>query len=68
MEWGSIDDTDYINLGGVDFQSDVEWKKEIELIPNGENLLEVRFEHFFPSAKPHYKLINQFYSSQRSPS
>ena len=67
LEQDSADDADYFNLGGADFESDVEWGKYIELRPNDDNLVETYFEHFFLRTKGHAKLIDEFYSSRRSP-
>ena len=65
MEWGTIDRTDSIDLRGVDLDAEVEWRKDIELNPNDENLSEVYFEHFFPCAKGHAKLVDECNSSRR---
>ena len=67
MEWETIDDEDSIDLGGVYFGSNVECRKDIEINPNDENLSEACFEHFFPHAKGHAKLIDECHSSGTSP-
>ena len=45
----------------------MELKTCIESHTNDENLAEVHFEHFFPRAKGHAKLIYEFHSSRISP-
>ena len=67
LEWDKAHDTDSIDLGGLDFGSDVEWRKDIEINPNDENIFEACFEHFFPRAKGHAKFIDECHSSRRSP-
>ena len=62
---GKIDEADSISLGGVDFESYFEQKKDVESHPNENNLAESCFEHFFQHAKGHAKLIDEQYSSLR---
>ena len=62
-----IDDADYVNLGVMDFESDVDWKKDIELRPNVNDVSEVRFEHLFQRTTWHDKLIDEHYSYRRCP-
>ena len=51
LEWDRIDATNSVNFGGIDFDAQVEWRKDIELNANGENFSEVHFENFFPCTK-----------------
>ena len=67
LEWVTIDDEYSVNLGGIDFESDAEWKKDIELNPNDDNLAELHFEHLFLCVKGNTKLIDEFNYSRKSP-
>ena len=66
LEWDAMHDSDSIGLGGVDFGSDVELRKDIKINPNDENLSELCFNYFFPHVKVHAKFIGGCYSYRRS--
>ena len=57
----------HLLIGVVEFESDVEWKKDIELHPNDNNIVDACFEHFCPCVKGHSKLIYGHNSSRNSP-
>ena len=61
-----IDNADSIDLWGVEFDVEVEWRKDMESNPSNKNLSEAHFEHLFPHAKVHAKLIDENHSSRRS--
>ena len=61
------DDTEFVSLGGVCFESDIGWNKGIDLHPNDDNLAEVPFKNFFPRTKGHAKLIDEYHSSRNYP-
>ena len=67
MELDATDDSDYVDLGGADFDAEVEWRKDVELSPNDENISEVCFDHFFSRTKEHSKLVDECHSSRRLP-
>ena len=67
FEWNIKDNKYYIDLGGVDFDTEVEWKKDIKLNPNNEHVLKVYFEHLFPRMKVHANFFDEHHSSRRPP-
>ena len=46
-----MDNTDSVNLGGVNFESDVEWKKDTALNPNNDDLAEALLNISFHAQK-----------------
>ena len=62
-----MDDGVNVDFGGVDFETDVEWKKDITWKEDNSDLAEIFFEHFFPCVKGHAKLIDDYHSSKNSP-
>ena len=51
FEWDMIDDSNCIDIGGgVDFDAEVKWRKNVALNPIHENILEAHFGNFFPRA------------------
>ena len=38
LEWDMTDDEDSIDIGGEGFDTEVEWRKDVELNPNDEIL------------------------------
>ena len=51
LEFDATDDSDSIDLEGAYFDTEVEWRKDIGLNSDDENILEVCFENLFPCAK-----------------
>ena len=67
MQYDIIDDTDYVDLRGVDFHSDIERRKCFAMKTNDENISEIFFEHLFPRAKGYATFIDEFHYFQRLP-
>ena len=62
-----IYDAECERVSGVEFESDVDWKKGIDLDPNDDDLVGALFEFFFPRVRRHDELIDEYQSSRNSP-
>ena len=66
LKWEIIDELKVVNLGGVNFDIDVSWKKDIKLNDNEDNLHNIFFDDFFPCVKGHAKLIDEYHQNPNS--
>ena len=66
LEWEIIDEVEEVNLGGVNFDVDVSWKKDIKLNDHEDNSHDIFFDDFFPCVKGHAKLIDECHQNINS--
>ena len=50
IEWGIVPNSEDVDLEGVDFIGNAQWKKEIECDPDNEKLSDIFFENFLPES------------------
>ena len=67
LNWEIVPVMDKVEWGDIDFELDVEWKKDIAIDEEDGNLADIFFDEFFPCIEGHGELIDDYHSNKNSP-